>query len=160
MVALADIVQVAERLKKVVDAALPSLEASLLPLGDAGREALPRTIANASSTAQAAAPTTMAVSSDIGLDLVVAKVDPAVRIDPETFTIDGTNDHPWIKEDLSHISHATTEKERHDREHGRGSRHAFINAVPRQDLVPWANPEPPRMRDGAQIQNRHPRMRV
>jgi hypothetical protein len=26
--------------------------------------------------------------------------------------------------------------------------------------VPWANPEPPRMRDGAQIQNRHPRMRV
>lgn len=160
MVALADVVQVAERVLRVVDTHVLALQSALTPLEHVGREAVRRAISEAASTAQRAAPASMAVGSDVGFDLVVAKVDPTAGLNPKTFAIDGANAHPSIKEDLSHLTHATTEKERHDRERGRGSRQAFINPVPRQDVVPWASPEPPLMLDGAQMQNRHPLMKV
>jgi hypothetical protein len=31
--------------------------------------------------------------------------------------------------------------------------------VPHQGIVPWASPEPPKMREGAERQSRHPLMR-
>lgn len=160
MVALADVVQVADRLQQVVDRGLPALESTLPALEQAGREAIRRSIADAAATAQRSASTSMAVGSDVGLDVVVAKVDPTTSLDPKAFTIDGANGHPWIKEDLAHLTHATTEKDRHDREHGRGSHQPFINPVPKDGILPWATPEPPRMRDGAQMQSRHPMMKL
>lgn len=159
MVALADVVQVADRLQKAVDVALPTLQSALPPLEEAGREALRRSIADAAATAQRSASTSMAVGSDVGLDVVVAKVDPTTSLVPKTFTVDGANGHPWIKEDLAHLSHATTEKDRHDREHGRGGHQPFINPVPKDGILPWATPEPPKMRDGARLQSRHPMMK-
>jgi hypothetical protein len=156
MVALADFVQAADRIQKVVDVVLPTLQSSLLPLEQAGREAVRRSIAEAAATAQRSASTSLAVGSDVGLDAVVARVDPTATLDPHTFSVDGAKSHPWIKEDLAHLSHATTEKDRHDREHGRGSHNPFINPVPKDGILPWATPEPPRMRDGAQLQGRHP----
>lgn len=159
MVALADVVQLADRMHKAVEVALPALQSALPPLEHAGREALRRSIADAASTAQRSASASMAVSSDIGVDLVVTKVDPTVALDPATFSVEGTKGHPWIKEDLAHLSHATTEKERHDREHGRGSHNPFINPVPKDGILPWATPDPPKMRDGAQLQSRHPFMK-
>jgi hypothetical protein len=159
MVALADVVQVADRVQKAVDVALPQLQSTLPHLEQTGREALRRSIADAAATAQRSASSSMALSSDISVDLVIARVDPTAALDPPTFSVEGAKGHPWIKEDLAHLSHATTEKDRYDREHGRGSHHPFINPVPQQGIVPWANPEPPMMRDGAQTQSRHPMMR-
>ena len=95
----------------------------------------------------------MAVSTEVSLDVVVAKLDPTSALDPRTFTVEGANGHPWLKEDLAHLTHATTEKERHDREQGP----TMMNPLPPMpNLAAWASPEPPRMRDGAQLQSRHP----
>ena len=159
MVALVDVLQVADRVQKVVDTALPALQSTLPPLEQAGREAIRRSLANAAATAQHSAATTMTVGSDVGLDLVIAKVDPTAGLDPKTFTVDGGKGIPSIKEDLAHLTHATTEKERRDREHGERSHQSFINPVPKQGIVPWASPEPPQMREGAQKQERHPLMK-
>ncbi len=160
MVAFADVVQVADRLQKVADAGLPALRSALPALEHAGREALRRSIADAAATAQRSASTSLAVGSEVGVDVVVAKVDPTMSLDPKSFTLDGASGHPWIKEDLAHLSAATTEKDRHDREHGRGSHQPFINPVPKDGILPWATPEPPKMRDGAQMQSRHPMMKL
>jgi len=160
MVALADIVQVADRLHKVADAGVSALQSTLPSLHSGGREALRRSIAEAGAAAQRSAPTSMAVGSDVGLDMAVAKVDPTTSLDPTSFTVDGAHTHPWIKEDLAHLSHAATEKDRHDRERGRGSHQPFINPIPKDGILPWANPEPPKMREGARMQSRHPMMRL
>jgi hypothetical protein len=159
MVALVDVLQVADRVQKVVDTALPALQSTLPPLEQAGREAIRRSLANAAATAQHSAATTMTVGSDVGLDLVIAKVDPTAGLDPKTFTVDGGKGAPAIKEDLAHLTHATTEKDHHDREYGRGSHQSFINPVPKQSFVPWASPEPPQMREGAGRQGRDPLMK-
>jgi hypothetical protein len=159
MVALADLVQAADRVQKALDVTLPTLQSALPPLEQAGREAVRRSIAEAAATAQRSASTSLAVGSDVGLDAVVTRADPTATIDPHTFSVDGAKGHPWIKEDLAHLSHATTEKERHDREHGRGSHNPFINPVPKDGILPWATPDPPKMRDGAQLQSRHPLMK-
>jgi hypothetical protein len=156
MVALVDFVQAADRIQKVVDVALPTLQSALPPLEQAGREAVRRSIAEAAATAQRSASTSITVGSDVGLDAVVARVDPTATLDPHTFSVDGAKGHPWIKEDLSHLSHATTEMERRDREHRRGSHNPFINPVPKDGILPWATPEPPKLRDGAQLQSWHP----
>jgi hypothetical protein len=159
MVALVDVVQVADRLQKVADVGVSALQSTLPALQSGGREALRRSIAEAGAAAQRSAPTSMAVGSDIGLDMAVAKVDPTTSLDPTSFTVDGAHTHPWIKEDLAHLSHAATEKDRHDREHGRGSHQPFINPIPKDGILPWANPEPPKMREGARMQSRHPMMK-
>jgi len=164
MVAFADVVQFADRLHKVADVGVSALQSTLPALQSGGREALRRSIAEAGAAAQRAAPTSMAVGSDVGIDMAVAKVDPTTSLDPTSFTIDGAHTHPWIKEDLAHLSHAATEKDRHDRErgreHGRGSHQPFINPIPKDGILPWANPEPPKMRDGARVQSRHPMMKL
>lgn len=160
MVALADLVHVADRVQKAVDVALPTLQSALPPLEQGAREALRRSIAEGAAAAQRSASTSMAIGSDVGLDAVIAHVDPTATLDPHTFSFEGAKGHPWIKEDLAHLTHATTEKEQRDREHGRGSHNPFINPVPKDGILPWATPEPPRMRDGAQMQSRHPLMKL
>ena len=161
MVAFADVVQTIDRLQKVFDTALPALQNSLPSIEHAGRQAMQRAFAEASSKVQSAVPTVQVVAPDVGMDVVVAKIDPTSGINPKTFTVEGPADgHPWIKEDLTNLTHATEEKERHDREHGRGPREPIFNPIPNpQEILPWAQSSPPMMRDGPQMQSRHPLMK-
>jgi hypothetical protein len=160
MVTFVDIAQTLDRLNKVTDAIVPALQGALPAIEQTGREMVRRALASAASTAQQVAPTSMAIGSDLGFDVMVAKVDPIGALNPKSFTVDGVQGHPWIKEDLANLAHATAEKERHDREHGRRANQGFINPVPRGiDIAPWANPSPPQMRDGAEKQSRHPLMK-
>ncbi len=162
MVAFADVIQTIDRLQKVVDTALPALQSSLPSLEQAGRQAMQRAIADVASRVQSAAPTVKVVAPDIGMDVVVAKIDPTAGINPKTFTVEGPAEgHPWIKEDLTNLTHATEAKERHDREHGRGPREPIFNPIPNpQEILPWAKSSPPLMREGAQMQSRHPLMKL
>ncbi len=161
MVNFVDIAQTLERLQKVTDAVVPALQGSLPAIEQTGREMVRRALASAATTAQQVAPTSMAIGSDLGVDAFVAKVDPTGGLNPKSFTVDGAQGHPWIKEELANLTHATAEKERHDREHGRRADQGFINPIPRGiDITPWANPSPPQMREGAQRQSRHPLMKI
>ena len=161
MVAFADVVQAIDRLQKVVDTALPALQSTLPSIETAGREAIQRAISETASKVQSAAPAARVVAPDVGMDIVIAKVDPTAGINPRTFTVEGPADgHPWIKEDLTDLTHATEAKERYDREHGRGSREPIFNPVPNpQEILPWVKSSPPMMREGAQMQSRHPLMK-
>lgn len=162
MVAFAEVVQTLDRLQQVADAGLAS---SLPSLEEVGRQAFRRAIASAATTAQrvassVAADTSVALGSDLSVDAVVSRFDPTKGLETSTFSLEGTKNHPWIKEDLANLTHATAEKERVDRERGRGTHQPFINPVPQSNsLTPWATPEPPQMRDGAQMQSRQPLMR-
>lgn len=166
MVAFAEVVQVVDRLQKMADVGIPALQSALPPLEQSGREFLRRTIASAASSAQriasgVAGEAAMTLGSDLSIDAVVSTLDPSKGLDPKSFSVDGAKSHPWIKEDLANLSHATAEKERIDRERGRGPRESFINPVPQSHgIVPWASPEPPQMREGAAMQNRQPLMRL
>jgi hypothetical protein len=166
MVAFAEVAQFVDRLQKVADVGVPVLQSALPPLEQSGREFLRRTIASAAASAQHMASgvvgkTTLALGSEVSLDAVVSGFDPTKGLDPKSFSVAGSNDHPWIKEDLANLTHATAEKERADREHGRGSHGAFINPVPQaHGIVPWASPEPPLMREGASMQSRQPLMKL
>lgn len=163
MVAFADVLQTLERVQQVADA---GLHASLPSLEQAGREAFRRAIASGASAAQRmtsgiAAETSVALGSDVSVDLTFSNLDPTKGLNSSTFSIDGVKDHPWIKEDLANLTHAPAEKERIDRERGRGSHQPFINPVPQTNsITPWASPEPPQMREGAQMQSRYPLMRL
>jgi hypothetical protein len=161
MVAFADVVQTIDRLQKVVETAVPALQSSLPSIEVAGREAMQRAIGEAASKVQSAAPTVRALAPDVGMDVVVAKVDPTAGIHPKTFTVEGPAEgHPWIKEDSTNLTHATEAKTRHDRERGRGPREPIFNPIPNpQEILPWAKSSPPMMREGAQMQNRHPLMK-
>jgi hypothetical protein len=163
MVAFAEIVQTLDRLQKVADAGLLS---SLPSLEEVGRQAFRRAIASAATTGQrvassVAADVSVALGSDLSVDVAISKLDPTKGMSARTFSIEGGKDHPWIKEDLANLTHATAEKERVDRERGRGSHQPFINPVPQTNsITPWASPEPPTMREGAQMQSRHPLMKL
>ena len=161
MVAFADVVQAIDRLQKVVDTALPAIQSTLPPIEAAGRKAMQRAISETAAKVQSVAPVVKVVAPDVGIDLVVAKADPTAGINPRTFTVEGPADgHPWIKEDLTDLTHATEAKERHDREHGRGSREPIFNPVPNpQEILPWVKSSAPMMREGAQMQSRHPLMK-
>jgi hypothetical protein len=160
MVTFVDIAQTLDRLNKVTDAVVPALQGALPALEETGREMVRRALASAATTAQQVAPSSMAIGSDLGFDVMVTKVDPTGGLNPKSFTVDGAQGHPWIKEDLANLTHATAEKERHDREHGRRAHQGFINPIPSgTDITPWANPSPPQMREGAQRQSRHPLMK-
>jgi len=157
MVALSDVAQALDRLQKVADGDLSLLRSALPPLERAGREAIQRVIAEGASVLNRGTSTPIMVGSEVSVDAAVARLDPTVGLNSKTFTVDGAKGHPWIKEDLTHLSHATVEKERHDREHGRKSTGAFINPVPNNlGIVPWARTEPPQMRESAERQTRHP----
>jgi hypothetical protein len=161
MVAFADVVQAIDRLQKVVDTALPAIQSTLPPIEAAGRKAIQRAISETAAKVQSVAPAVKVVAPDVGIDIVVAKADPTAGINPRTFTVEGPADgHPWIKEDLTDLTHATEAKERHDREHGRGSREPIFNPVPNpQKILPWVKSSAPMMREGAQMQSRHPLMK-
>jgi hypothetical protein len=166
MVAFAEVVQVVDRLQKVADVGLPALQSSLPSLEHAGREALRRTIASAAEGVQriasgAVGETSLALGADVSVDAVVSRFDPTKGLDPKTFSVDGPKGHPWIKEDLANLTHATAEKERVERDRGRGSHQAFLNPVPSGNgIVPWVSTEPPKMRDGASMQSRHPLIKL
>lgn len=161
MVTFVDIAQTLDRLNKVTEAVVPALQGALPAIEQTGREMVRRALASAATTAQQVAPSSMAIGSDLGVDALVAKVDPTGGLNPNSFTVDGVQGHPWIKEDLANLTHATAEKERHDREHGRRASEGFINPIPSgTDIAPWANPSPPQMREGAQRQSRHPLMKL
>lgn len=166
MVAFAEVVQVVDRLQKVADVGIPALQSSLPSLENAGREVLRRTIASAAESAQRMASvvvgeTSIALGSDVGVDAVVSRFDPTKGLDPKTFSVDGPKGHPWIKEDLANLTHATAEKERVQRERGCGPHQPFINPVPSGNgIVPWASTEPPQMREGASMQSRHPLIKL
>jgi hypothetical protein len=166
MVAFAEVAQFVDRLQRVADVGVPALQSALPPLEQSGREFLRRTIAGAAASAQRMASgvvgeTTIALGSDLSLDAVVTGLDPTKGLDPKSFSIGGARDHPWIKEDLANLTHATAEKERADRERGRGSHGAFINPVAQpHGIVPWASPEAPLMREGASMQSRQPLMKL
>lgn len=161
MVAFADVVQAIDRLQKVVDTALPAIQSTLPPIEAAGRKAMQRAISETAAKVQSVAPVVKVVAPDVGIDIVVAKADPTAGINPRTFTVEGPADgHPGIKEDLTDLTHATEAKERHDREHGRGSREPIFNPVPNpQEILPWVKSSAPMMREGAQMQSRHPLMK-
>ena len=157
MVALLNVVQVIDQLGTAADAGLSALRA---PLAEASRQAMRRALTGAANTVNRVGSTSIAIGSDAGLDLAVQRLDPSAALDPKTFSIDGAKGHPWIKEDLANITHATAEKERIDRERGRGPRLSFINPVPNNNVtLPWTSSEPPKMREGAKMESRHPLMR-
>ena len=160
MVALSGVVQAIDRLGTVADVGFSALKAPLPSLEEAGRQVLQRALSRAANAVHHITPTSMAVGSDAGVDVVVARLDPTASLNSKTFTIDGPQGHPWVQEDLANLTHAATERERVARERGRGAHQAFINPVPRADgIVPWASPEPPKMREGAKMESRHPLMK-